>query len=187
MEPNVDLEFKELSEIACDNDSGFPALVDPRHPQPTFRQDLDDLEKLFGADQVELQKHDVVRSRMEPSRNAPPESSAQSCEDFFDCEKRSSGRGTIKLFKRYIPETNEIAIEAFDHRGECTSTRFVSVDETDEGSLLAKSAIVSEMNKTLSQVRSSMSAADVALAEKAIRSLDLPVFLALIRGAQAPA
>jgi hypothetical protein len=186
---NVDLEFKDLIKID-EGDSGYPQDFDCMHPMPQFCAATDDLEKLFQGDD-ELQKRDVVRSEMKPNRNSPaPESKPveeQTCEEVFDCEKRSSSRGTVKLFKRLIPETNEIAIEAFDYRGECTSTRFASAEEIDEGSPLAKSEIMSQMNKTLSQVRASMTAEEVVLAEKAIRSLDVPAFLEIIRSAQAAA
>jgi hypothetical protein len=161
---------------------------DIARPVPCYTPS-DDVEEFCKAvfQAPDLRKRDsVVRSRMAPARpETEPEETT--CEEFFDCEKRSSHRGTVKLFKRFIPETNEIAIEAFDYRGACTSTRFVSVEEIDEGSPLAKSEIMSQMNKTLNQVRASLTAPAVALAEKAIRSLDVPAFLEIIRTAKSSA
>ena len=170
---------------------------------PTFCPATDSLEKLYqaGHDGEELQKNrrdwsaEFLRLN---SRKPEPESKpaadkvtvAQkpeppSVEEFFGDEKRSSNRGTVKLTKRLVD--GEIMVEHWNHEGECINTTFISADAVDEGSPLAKSEIMSQMNKTLSEVRASLAAEEFAAAERAIKALDIPCFLEIVRRAQVAA
>jgi hypothetical protein len=192
MEPKylekVDLECREFAQIDG-GDSGFPQDYDSRHPMPQFCEATDDIAKFFQSDAgEELQKRDVVRSEMKPTRNAPqeskPEETETTCEEFFDCkvEKRASSSDKLRVTRRLIPETNEVMFEYWDYQGSCIFTKFVDTSEVPEGEQpLAKSEIMSQMFKTLNQVRNQMMAEDVELAEKAIRSLDIPCFLEIVR------
>ena len=201
---SIDPEFKELCGIPDDNGL-LPLDFDIANQPETYsqRDTLEDFLKSFSPEGLlKLSgrgpsitapvrgREGVSRSRMEPARNAPreAESAEMSVEEFIgDCEKRASAVGKVRLFKRFIAETNEVAIEAYDHNGECISTRFVSANEVDKNSPLAKAASLSisgEMQKTLNEARAWMTSDNVALAEKAIRSLDVSGFLAIIRAAK---
>jgi hypothetical protein len=141
-------EFKEICAIEY-GDSGEP--LDYERDRVSYCQATDDFTKLFEPDGQELQK--LSRSRMAPTRNAPPEDKPaddESCEAFFDCkvEKRASASGKIRLTKRMVD--GELLIEGFDHEGSCVYTRVVAAgDELGESEQpLVKSEIMSQMNKT---------------------------------------
>ena len=121
----VAIEFAELVERGT-GDSGTPQEYDSMHPMP-MSCETDDLEKFFqvGHDSHTLQK----LNRNPKPENKPAEET--SCEAFFDCEKRASSRGTIKLTKRLI-ETGEVMVEHWNHEGECIATTFISADAVDE-------------------------------------------------------
>ena len=106
-------------------------------------------------------------------------------EVFGEREKRASGPHKIKLTKRLVD--GELLIEGFDHEGSCVYTKCVDAGEEISEQPLGKSEIVSQMLKTLSQVRASLTAEHVVLAEKAIRSLDIPCFLEIVRRVQVAA
>jgi hypothetical protein len=182
-------EFKEICAIEY-GDSGSP--LDYERDRFSYCQNTDDFSKLFEGDHAaqELQKRDVVRSEMKPNRNSPaPESQPedQSCEEFFgSCEKRASSRSTIKLTKRLID--NEILVEGWDASGECVMTRVVAAgDEIPADAPLAKASITSSMFKTLEQLRSALTSDEIEAATKAVKSLDIDLFLQICRRAQAAA
>jgi hypothetical protein len=186
----VSVEFADLVRVET-GDSGPPAEVDCAHERPLFCESTDDIVKFFqtGRDERELQK--LNRSRMEPTRNAPPKSQPepQSVEELFgQCEKRSSGRGTVKLTKRYIAETDEIMVEAWNSEGECVATRFISAgQDISEGSSLAKASISDSMLKTLAGLRSSLTPEEFEAAARAVKALDVDAFLQICRRAQTAA
>jgi hypothetical protein len=53
-----------------------------------------------------------------------------------------------------------------------------------EGAPLAKGEIASGMNKTLDKLRGCLTAEEITAAVKAIKTLDVPCFLEIIRRAQ---
>jgi hypothetical protein len=182
----IAIEFADLARVET-GDSGESAEVDCAHERPMYSQD-DDFEKFFqaGHDGQELQKRDVARSRMAPARQeTEPELSVE--EFFGECTKRSSDPYKIKLTKRLIAG-GEILVEGWDASGTCVMTRVVAAGEDiSEGEPLAKAAITSSMQKTLAQFRASLLPEEVKACEKAIASLDLPAFLAIIDRAKTAA
>jgi hypothetical protein len=169
----VDPEFRFLVTIDDANPGLTPMDYDIAHPAPSYQQNSDDVMKLFQADvhKVSQNANVVVKS----SEEEP------SVEELLACEKRPSALGKIRLTKRLLPETNELVIEGFDAAGQCVLTRVLPAgEEISEGEPLAKATITSSMYKTLARFRTSLLPEEVAAAEKAILSLDLPAFLQII-------
>lgn len=190
---DVDLEFRDLIKVEG-GDSGDPLIIDCMHPRPMSCQS-DDLEKFFEAGHAEqsLQKNardwrtEFLRSisRKPEPKNEPEE---ESCEAFYDCEKRASSRSTVKLTKRLCPETDEIMVEHWNSEGECISTTFVPAGaEISEGEPLAKASITSSMLKTLAQIRAALTPEEFEAASKAVKALDVDAFLQICRRAQVTA
>jgi hypothetical protein len=193
-----DPEFADLVKIEGLG-GGEPVDFDIARPRPEYIQngDVGEFIKLYrygtssqtaptrGCDSVV--SHRDGRSRNEPAQLSDDEQPALSCDEFFGvCEKRASSPHKIRLTKRLVDD--EILIEGWTFDGECTFTKVVPAGQpVSEDEPLAKNAISSAMNKTLAALRSSLLAEEVEAAEKAIKALDLPAFLEIVRRAQAAA